>query len=977
MYAFALVAGLASVAPAQEQTGNPQLDTAIRLYRADGAAAALADFQRLQRAFQSGGQRQLDAIARRYIGESHWRLGNLEESGIWLGRALDAMRETGDRLGEGKVLNVIGLLHWDLGELEQALIAMRLASDIAEELGNDLLAASTLNNMGLVHDELGNYRASLDEFQRSHRLFTDAANLRGQGDALGNIGGVHLLLGHFSEALAHYHKSLAISEQLNSKPAMTIDHGNIALSHLGLGDYAAALEHFDRALALSVETGMHQEQAYWQRGKANTLVRQGRYDLGLELHRLALTAWEESGAHLLLLDGLHDMGHLHLRLGDPVSAENYFDRALAMAREIGQRQAVTLNLLALGDLHARLEQPEEARALYLEARQRADEAGELDLQAHALLRLSAQQHAAGDFDAAAQHAAGALALAQRTGARATEAEAWFAQAEVARGLGQVDAAVRDYAAAAGAGGHHGDPDLAWRINYGRGLALAQDGATPAAVAELQAAVTVIESVRDRLREQRFRSGYLQDKFQVYVDLVRMQMELGLTGDAFSTAERLRARAFVAQLDQAEPALLSEAERRLERQFRERIRQLQERVQEEFGKNTAERRQPALEAYSTELMMAERDYQAFQDDLHSRMPALAAAEAPQLAQVQARLGDGDALVEYLLAGDEVLAFVVRNKRISASVTAVGQVQLAARVRLLRDMLTEPANQRWLRPAEALGETLLAPLFKQNMLEDVQRLHVVPHGVLHYLPFAVLPVAEGQLLMERFTLSYLPSASVLVVPEHSGSAGRGLLAMAPRRGGLQHTRTEARVIASMFKPASTLFEGTAATESAFKQDAPTHELLHLATHGYFNRHNPLLSGLELEQDADNDGLLEVHEILGLQLDARLVTLSACQTGLGSGWFDEFPAGDDFVGLTRAFLVAGSQAVLATLWEVDDRSTVNLMQGFYQRLASPPGEQDQAEALVRAQREMRASTEFNHPFYWAPFVLVGSHDLPAARG
>ena len=155
-----------------------------------------------------------------------------------------------------------------------------------------------------------------------------------------------------------------------------------------------------------------------------------------------------------------------------------------------------------------------------------------------------------------------------------------------------------------------------------------------------------------------------------------------------------------------------------------------------------------------------------------------------------------------------------------------------------------------------------------------------------------------------------------------------------------------------------------------------MLHFATHAYFNKHNPLLSGLELEADDQNDGLLEVHEILGLELDAQLVTLSACQTGLGSGWFNQIPAGDDFVGLTRAFLFAGSAAVLASLWEVDDHSTVDLMEGFYQHFGAPEAESDQANALAQVQREMRSSKKFSHPFYWAPFVLVGQHDRNAAR-
>jgi CHAT domain-containing protein len=164
---------------------------------------------------------------------------------------------------------------------------------------------------------------------------------------------------------------------------------------------------------------------------------------------------------------------------------------------------------------------------------------------------------------------------------------------------------------------------------------------------------------------------------------------------------------------------------------------------------------------------------------------------------------------------------------------------------------------------------------------------------------------------------------------------------------------------------LLVGDRATESSFKRLAGRYEILHLATHGYFNKYNPLLSGVELEPDAKDDGRLEVHEILALRLKAKLVTLSACDTALGGGYFSEVPAGDDLVGLTRAFLFAGSPSVLASLWEVNDLSTLQFMRSLYGRLSQG----DKASALASAQREMRSKGgRYAHPYFWGAFVLVG---------
>ena len=193
-------------------------------------------------------------------------------------------------------------------------------------------------------------------------------------------------------------------------------------------------------------------------------------------------------------------------------------------------------------------------------------------------------------------------------------------------------------------------------------------------------------------------------------------------------------------------------------------------------------------------------------------------------------------------------------------------------------------------------------------------------------------------------------------------------------LRYAPEEARSIDALFKPNSRLMIGVGATESSFKKLAGDFRVLHLATHGTFNKLNPLLSGLELEADGANDGLLQVHEVLGLHLAADLVTLSACDTALGSGYFAEVPAGDEFVGMTRAFLAAGSTSVMATLWEVDDKASVQLMQHFYEQLTGPIGARDTAGALAEAQRELHANKAMGHPYYWAPFILVGTETRTA---
>lgn len=959
---------------AQTAPEADELNQVIERYHKEGAAETLPDFQHLLITFGETHDRVNEARATHYIGECHWRLGNYEQSRNHLETALASFHGLGERLGQGKTLNVLGLLEWDLGNYDQAIARFKEAGAIGEELGDRRLAGSTMNNLSLVYDEQGDYSRSLEQYQLALEMYEGAEFPRGESDTLGNIGGVYLLLGRYREALGYYQRALIISKRMAFKSSMSLDHGNLALSYVGLGETDTALKHFERAIGLAIETGMRKEEALWLRGKGNALIQKGQFDLGLSMHAAALEIYLEIGVRGALLDLLHDMGRTHLMLGDLATAEQYFQRGTDLANKLGAGQAITANLLALGDLQFSRLHYGKAGELYLQSLQRARKFGEPNYQAESLLRLSLVHREQENLLDAESEARKALAIAENTGAAPVAAEAWFAIGELARLGGNLVSALEAYTLAEAIGTSSTALDLLWQIHFGRAQALIQGGKRQQAVAELEAAVLIIESVRERLQEDRFRAGYIQDKYQVYIALVRLQLELGLTQQAFSTAERLRAKSFLDQLEKGGPIPRNDPQSQKEFALRQRIRQLQAVLQEENALAPPDRRQRAIESFSGELLESEREYQAFLDDIRARPGIDHAARLPTPLEVREQLKQGEALVEYVVDDDQVMIFIVQPEGLSAIISGPGHSNLGARVTLLRDLLQQPENNHWQIPAAGLSKILLEPLMLQARFENVDHLYIVPHGILNYLPFAVLPLSgaiDSKLAVQKFALTYLPAAAILVRERPETTNQRSLLSIAPGNTQLRYALEEARSITQLYRPKARLLSGAEATETAFKEQAGAYEMLHLSTHGHFNSSNPLLSGLELQSDETNDGLLQVHEILDLSLNAGLVTLSACETGMGSGYLNRIPAGDEFVSLTRAFLLAGSSSVMATLWQVDDRSTVEIMQGFYSRLVQDKNASSQATALARVQREIRQSSRYSHPFYWAPFILVGKQD------
>ncbi len=954
-----------------------QLKDAEKIYRQQGPEAALPEFEQLRASYQQAGDTDSEGSAIRFIGEIFWRLGDFEKADQYLQQALTMKQDNGDRLQEGKTLNVLGLLNWDLGDYDAAKNYFQSGAAIATELSDNKLAGAILNNLGLVNDELGDYPVSMGQYQQALALYKDIDFPRGEGDTLGNIGGVDLLLGRFAEALASYEKALAISKQLQSVTSMSQDNGNIALSQLGLGQIDLALLHFEKAIDLANQGGMRQDAAYWQRGRAKALIRKGKYDLALEDFRLAMAAYDEIGAPAETLETLNDMGRLYLLLGDSASAETYFSDAMNKAREIGLARGITINLLALGDIQARQHAWEKSGGFYQEALDRSRESGEMPWMIQSLLSLSAIHQQQGEYDLAIDEAQQALAIAQKTQAQLDIAAAYYRCAELQRLKGDAGSAQIAFAQAEQASQGIPDPDLRWRIHYGKALAFDELDDQQAAIDELLIAVKLIEGVRNRLQEQRFRAGYIQDKYEVYVTLVRLQIETGQAGAAFSTAERLRARSFIELVENNTDISGANIETVDAIALQERIRQLRSMMVNEQTRERINQRQVAMNVYSSELQAAEKEYKLLLENRQTNRLLLDDSKVsltyiPSYKEVRAKLSSKQALIEYVVGSDSVMVFVLTPESLLTETIPMDRRDLDSRIELLRDLIRQPNNDRWIKPAQKLAEALIGPIKQRNLLKDVTYLYLVPHGSLNYLPFALLPDGKidgepGQrLIVESYTLAYLPTAAALVGNDRPSTSTDSLLAIAPSRKNLKYAPAEAQSVNDMFEPDSNLLLGDRATESAFKNLAGDFSILHLATHGYFNKLNPLLSGLELEKDADDDGQLELYEILELQLNADLVTLSACQTALGSGVFSETPAGDDFVGLTRAFIYAGSQTVLATLWQVDDQSTMNFMQGFYTRLKQ--NNSDKALALALAQREMRSNQNYQHPYFWAPFILVG---------
>jgi len=249
-------------------------------------------------------------------------------------------------------------------------------------------------------------------------------------------------------------------------------------------------------------------------------------------------------------------------------------------------------------------------------------------------------------------------------------------------------------------------------------------------------------------------------------------------------------------------------------------------------------------------------------------------------------------------------------------------------------------------------------------------IVPSGDLWHLPFQALQTEAGHYLIENATISYAPSLSVLragmqfrSVPAEQGT----LLAMGDPQNNLPEATHEIRTLGTLYGAArSRTFTGHEASVENFRKNAPAFDIVHLATHGVFDDHDPMYSHLLLATNAvtgskSTNGQLDAAEISDMHLNARLVVLSACETADG-----KVQDGEGLIGLSWAFLAAGSHAAVASQWRVEATSTTTLMIAFHRGLQQ---HLSTAGALRNAELKVSRNPRYQHPFYWAGFVLLGA--------
>jgi CHAT domain-containing protein/tetratricopeptide (TPR) repeat protein len=855
------------------------------------------------------------------FGETYFNVGQLPKALDMYLEALTLWRSTGYRAGLALTLNNAGLVHYLWADKEKAIEYYSEAAPLWADLGDRGGEALTLSSIGAARMDQGENQKALDAFMRSRTLLHEVGQVRGEASIVTNISLVYESLGDFSEALRYALEAIPLREKAGDPRGLAYTLTSVGKAYADLGEYTKAEESYTRALSLS-------RSVKDPKGEATALTR---------------------------------LGSLYETLGDKEKALQHQNQALEIRRHQGDPAAVSAILLRVGPVYESLGQREKALEGYREALGLGRAATDPYMESDALTRI----------------------------------------AEAERVKGQLTEARKD----------------------------------------IEDAIRLVESLRNRVGSLDLRASYLALERQpfevqanVLMDLHRASPGQGYDALALESIERSRARSLLELLAEAGGKIRQGVDPNLLERERSVQRALQSKVDRQTRLLAGKHSNEEAAALAKEVDALTGEYAQIQAQIRVTSPRYAALVQPQTlkaSEIQGQLRPGDTLLEYFLGEERSFLWVVTSNGVT-SFELPRRSEIEAAARLVYDELrtapgTAVAVNKYWSDAARLSAMILGSV--RDLPQD-GRLMLVPDGALEFVPFAALPhagVGQKELgakpLGADQELVYLASASTLGVLRQ-GREGRRLAAktlavladpvfekddervskravpasnsqpadvIAAANPGvtrdlqrsakdlgisesargisrLPFTRREANAIASLV-PTSMRKEALdfdASRATATNADLSHYRYVHFATHGFLDNAHPELSGIVLSlvdrQGREQPGFLSAFEVFNLNLPADVVVLSACRTALGKD-----VRGEGLVGLTRAFMYAGAARVVASLWTVDDVATAELMKRFYEGMLGP-AKLDPPAALRAAQLAVGKTKRWEHPYYWASFVIQG---------
>jgi len=894
-------------------------------------------------------------------GTDYYRDGKLDKAEKDLSEALKLYKTAGDLTGEGLCSFRLGNVYQNLRLYEKSIESYDNALNIFTGLSDKGHIAETLISRGEAFCLRGNYQETMQSYEKALNIYKELSDNRGKAVSFEHIGNLYYELGLYEEAIKYLRFAL---EEFNK--AGDLHNKAILLCRTGMIYYMSGNREFgnqkvkesmevapgDKNISLDISTMLG--EFYLEYNEFDNAFKLAR-DIEKELIDDLLCKNEDIKKYYKTKKFLFNIAETHLNKGNDREAFENYGKLRERAEAFGDKGGVIDTGYYMAEIYRRQVRADRAIEIYTECLTFYREAG------------------------------------NRWGVINTDQQI----AAIYEEKDELELAARYY----------------------------------------MDSIQELEKLRGEITSENLKESFSEKVMPVYRKVIDFFLRRGKNLDAFNYLEMSRARALLDSLAMAgvdikkgaEPALL-EGDRNLQAE----INYLEKSLQEEKARYNPDSQR--VKELNEKLDITRKKLDAVRKELSLNSPSYSCLtgikKSLTVEEIQKKvLKDNQYILEYFINNEKINVWIISKKSVSLAEIPSSEKDITAKIEAFRKPFTKLKNETGLNNESFkeilssvdlnnlhdLYNILFKPLVQKVSFPKNSELIIVPDGILYYLPFEVLisdikpqnksnlvfsNFSSARFLIEDYIIDYVPSASILdpALDEAHKKNSRAYLGFGNpsfedtgettidetlaagliRLQGyslkpLPGTEIEVKNICEMFRDSGDIYIRKEATEENFKKECSSYKYLLLATHGLLNEKNPMESSLAFSMNSrsSEDGFLKASEVLNLDINAELVVLSACETGLG-----RIRSGEGVVGLTRSFMYAGTPSIVVSLWSVDSSSTARLMEIFYKKLLSG---MNRAEALRQAKLELMKdsdrlygeSVSYRHPFFWAPFVFVGKSE------
>ena len=909
--------------------------------------------------------------------------GNFYRSIELFENSLKLAKKNKDEKKQCEIFQELGILFWNIGKIDDSADKFKQAQFIAKkenlknalEKSNSALEIYNLYNQGKAFRLSKEYEKSIDNFEKAIYLARKIGSRDHELKCLRLLSFVYEDQNKLKEFKELNDEAVKMARSINHKIEEARCLINIGIYHYKLNNYSEALDNYEKAIDVTKTVGNKFYESYC----------------------------------------LNNMGAIYQSLGDYEKALDYLSRALEIDKESGEDISMVLNNMGTttrikGLLSNKIEDFQEAKRYFEECLELTRQTGDENTEVRALNNIGTIYADLGNLTQESLYYHDALKFFQSSYEKAVTIRNYESMSQTLNNIAIVHFNLENYedstkyfqSAIDLALEIRGDQIL-WEAYLGFAKVYEKQKDYSKAMENYRASIETTERIRSTIMLEQLKAKFLgTDKrieayhclINLFVRLYHEKHDKEYALEAFDYLERAKARSFLDSLELskidisygADPELLS------------REKELMNNITDIYSKLlaaelTSEQRNNLHE----ELKAYEDESNALQREIRQKSPSYASLRYPQIISLEeaqkSLLDSKTAFFAYLIGAENSYAFTITKNDLKIfPIPSIDSIQ--NQVTEYLKTITDKDNQYF-----QLGNELFNQLVFPGLSNNIKNIIFMPDDILHILPFETLITSKegNDWLIKDYKIAYAPSISSLrEIAERKNSNrhkprmdllafgdpdfgtletdenGRDIFQVffSSRSFGffrLEFSGLEISRISSLFKTKKrTVFQRKEASEEQLKSnDLDNYKIIHFATHSIIDERRPLRSSivLRLDKDPEEDGFLQMREVYNIKLNADLVTLSSCQTGLG-----ELLRGEGIEGINRAFFYAGSSSILMSLWPVNDEASCQLMERFYTHLCSSNSIMD---ALRKAKLEMIESDVLSHPYYWAGFIASGKAD------